>query len=171
MIKENKRAIIFHDLILIHRERLSAYEQLVKWTKDVQLSNYLYTLTEECRNYMVQLHGYMKTDLGDPASHQHVTGIAYQQWRGIKPILPGCSEQDIITACRENEKALSDIYKNLLRMRGIFTTKSKKLLALHFTALHKTVSLLRNFNGQPATPSIRKNFRTNMGLRRGLVIE
>ncbi len=149
IMSETNKNIILRDLIRIHRERISGYEQLMKWVRITPIRYCLHTITFECWCYITELHSLMERGINDPASSTQGVGDVYKSWRGMKPVQPDYREIELIEICEENERNVYQIYQRLLCTRGVFCSQARKLFHKHLQLLKHSSEILHSWKVRP----------------------
>ena len=147
------KSIYLKDLILIQQQRLCAYEHLVKWVENSPATSLLGEIITRCRNSVMELRSCLDEHHDEPAGKEEHRGEVYQVWAGIKEVMPGCSEREILMACEYNERATCLVYRKVLSKRGIFCHEQRKIFSVQLQQLEDACKSFQDIIHQPFQPA------------------
>lgn len=146
---DNEKTLdVFNTLIEINNDRIEGYETASKETKETELQNLFYKLSQTSQKNKAELVQEVIKMGGTPIEGTRITGKFFRVWMDVKAALTGNNRKMILDSCEYGEDVAIDVYKDQLKSNFEALTSLQQIMLqaqlLLLKTDHDTVKSLRD---------------------------
>ena len=147
-MNNEKTLDVFNTLIEINNDRIEGYETASKETKETELQNLFYKLSQTSQKNKAELVQEVIKMGGTPIEGTRITGKFFRVWMDVKAALTGNDRKMILDSCEYGEDVAIDVYKDQLKNNFEALSSLQQIMLqaqlLLLKADHDTVKSLRD---------------------------
>ncbi len=147
-MNNEKTLDVFNTLIEINNDRIEGYETASKETKETELQNLFYKLSQTSQKNKAELVQEVIKMGGTPIEGTRITGKFFRVWMDVKAALTGNDRKIILDSCEYGEDVAIDVYKDQLKNNFEALSSLQQIMLqaqlLLLKADHDTVKSLRD---------------------------